>query len=246
MIIIPMLGRSMRFKNAGYTKPKYELLLGNQTLFAATVSSFVHYFTTDRFYFIVRDETHVIDFVATELDTLGVLDYEIIPLCQETKGQADTVFHVARNLDEEQPITIFNIDTIRKNFLYPEKNKIADGYLEVFKGSGNQWSFVDPSDNFKVLRTTEKERISDLCSDGLYHFSRTSSFLWSFQEECKSKHGQDGELYVAPLYNHLIEADYDIRYVVVDSDQIINCGTPQDYEREVRLRAANNARPATR
>ena len=40
MIIIPMLGRSSRFFNVGYDKPKYELPLGDETVFSSSVRSF--------------------------------------------------------------------------------------------------------------------------------------------------------------------------------------------------------------
>lgn len=44
MFIIPMAGLSSRFFKAGYNKPKYQLMLGKETVFSWAVKSFEKYF----------------------------------------------------------------------------------------------------------------------------------------------------------------------------------------------------------
>ncbi|EAI3127257.1 capsular biosynthesis protein, partial [Campylobacter coli] len=39
------------------------------------------------------------------------------------------------------------------------------------------------------------------------------------------------EFYIAPMYNYLINQNKDIRYHEIDINDIIFCGTPQEYER---------------
>ena len=39
MIVIPMLGKSSRFFDAGYERPKYQLPLGDGTVFSESVKS---------------------------------------------------------------------------------------------------------------------------------------------------------------------------------------------------------------
>jgi hypothetical protein len=50
---------------------------------------------------------------------------------------------------------------------------LGEGYLEVFRGEGDNWSFVRPiaEESTQIDLTTENTPISDLCCTGLYHFA---------------------------------------------------------------------------
>lgn len=235
MIVIPMAGLSSRFFKAGYTKPKYMLELNGEPLFDTCVKSFSSYFESEHFVFIVRDVYGTLNFVNDRLARLGVKNYHIHVLEQETRGQAETVYlALNKDLNRESAITIFNIDTIRPNFSYPSDVIGTSSYLEVFKGEGENWSFVLPSsrNSFDVIKTTEKKPISDLCCTGLYHFSTISEYRDAYEHYLTlPKESWDaGELYVAPLYNHLIEQGRTVKYHVVDRSEVIFCGTPAEYE----------------
>ncbi len=134
---------------------------------------------------------------------------------------------------------IFNIDTLRPNFRLPQNFDLdkIDGYLEVFKGEGEQWSFVKTSDEklCKVAKTAEKERISSLCSSGLYYFRKSEEFLSIFKTMQEKNKLEKGEFYIAPMYNALISQNADIRYELIDLNQILFCGTPSEYENLKKL-----------
>ena len=235
MIVIPMAGLSSRFTKAGYTQPKYMLPLAGKSVFAHSIESFSAYFETLPFIFIARTVADTEAFIREETAKLGIKDVRIIILDHETAGQAETVEFGVREagLDLETPLTIFNIDTFRKDFRFPDAPwfKTSDGYLEVFKGEGSNWSYVGPKENSDepmVARTTEKQPISDLCCDGLYHFARASDFLNALAQERLMP--SSPELYVAPLYNHLIKQGYKIHYDLISQHKIIFCGVPLEYE----------------
>ncbi len=231
MIVIPMLGKSSRFFSAGYTRPKYQLPLAGGTVFSSSVQSFQRYFDAEPFLFLVRQDYEARHFVAAEATRLGIKDFRVVEFSNETRGQADSVALGISDYHNDVSILIFNIDTIRHNFVYPETNDIGDGFLEVFKGEGDGWSFVEPGPGTTVLRTTEKERISDLCSNGLYFFARIADFREAFRHYVSSGQQVLGELYVAPLYNYLIKQGRNINFQVVDSSLIDHCGVPADYEK---------------
>jgi dTDP-glucose pyrophosphorylase len=107
----------------------------------------------------------------------------------------------------------------------------CDGYLQVFRGSGSNWSYARPtdSDSNKVAETAEKNPISDLCSTGLYHFRSAAMFQAAYAEQCRAGELQNNELYVAPLYNRLIAMGLDIRFDLIERERVIFFGTPDEY-----------------
>ena len=107
---------------------------------------------------------------------------------------------------------------------------ISDGWLEVFRGSGSNWSYVRPDEGPEplALETAEKRPISDLCCTGLYHFARASDFAWALARERVAP--SMNELYVAPLYNALIGAGRRIHYRLIERDEVVFCGTPAEYQ----------------
>lgn len=253
MIVFPMAGVSRRFTQAGYDRPKYRLEAHGRSLFRHAVESFRALFAEDSFLFVCRDETGTRDFVRDECRAMGVENVKLVELQATTRGQAETV---ALGLDgiacpDGEPILIFNIDTFRPGFVWPGDvdRGSADGYLEVFEGSGPQWSYVrpvgltsngptsngptsnDPISN-RAAETAEKREISSLCCTGLYWFRTAGLFRAAYAEQLTQglDRAQAGELYVAPLYNFLIDRGADIRYHLIPRDEVIFCGVPQEYE----------------
>ncbi len=233
MIVIPMAGLSSRFFNAGFNEPKYMLEAHGRTLFDHSVSSFENYFDSKRFLFIVKDIYDTPAFVRQRVKELGIVNFDIVILKQDTKGQAETVTVGLDQITHEGSITIFNIDTFRPGFTYPDLKSLDDGYLEVFSGSGDNWSFVKPKNEFttEVVQTAEKNPISDLCCTGLYHFNDVRDYICAYDHYLSLPKDQwaKGELYVAPLYNYLIGQGKLIHYNLINDNEVIFCGTPEEY-----------------
>lgn len=231
MIVIPMAGLSSRFFKAGYNKPKYQLDLNGESVFSWSVKSFEKYFQTDKFIFIYRDIYQTKDFLEAEVTQLGIIDYDLICLPEETLGQADTVYQGICHIQADDELYIFNIDSKIIDFTKPNWVGECDGYLEVFKGEGNHWSFALPQtlNNRQVVKTAEKERISDLCSDGLYYFKKKSIFEKLFLNALQTKNTTKNEYYIAPLYNNLISNGGMVFYNLIANDKILFCGTPDEY-----------------
>jgi CTP:molybdopterin cytidylyltransferase MocA len=145
MIVIPMAGLSSRFFNAGYTKPKYMLQANEKSLFDYSIESFSDYFSSKNFVFIIRDVFGTYEFVKERIKSLNIKDFDIVILNEETRGQAETVASgLSGYRSSQDAITIFNIDTFRPGFIYPDISLLDDGYLEVFRGEGDNWSYVRP------------------------------------------------------------------------------------------------------
>jgi len=241
MIVLPMAGESARFTRAGFDRPKYMLPLHGHSVFSHALGSFHRYFDNEAFLVICRDKPGLLGFIETECAGLGLASerVQIVSLTEATSGQAETVAEGLRraSVDPATALTVFNIDTFRPGFLHPTlfETEAVDGYLEVFEGDGDAWSFVRAADMHaptgQVLEVAEKRRISPLCSDGLYHFRSAELFLSLYVEiEGRDPAQLDGgERYVAPLYDIAIQRGLDIRYTRVPAEQIRFCGTPEEY-----------------
>ncbi|GHX97460.1 hypothetical protein VCSRO210_2446 [Vibrio cholerae] len=238
MIVIPMAGLSSRFFRVGYKIPKYMLEAHGKTLFEYSVRSFEPYFSSVPFLFIVKDVYETPEFVEQQANMMGIKDYHIMVLNEDTRGQAETVTLGLEKLavsgvEYDGCLTIFNIDTFRPGFLFPKVCETCDGYLEVFEGSGSNWSFAKPVsvNSTLVIQTAEKNPISNLCSTGLYYFSRKQDYLDAYYQylSIPEIEWEKGELYIAPLYNILIRKGLKIHYNLIKPQEVIFCGIPDEY-----------------
>lgn len=240
-IVFPMAGLSSRFTKAGFDKPKYMLDVDNSTVFYHAINSFKQYFNEHEFLFVFRDIQNTENFINEECQKLGLKNYKAVSLSQPTDGQAETVFIGLKkaNVSESESILVFNIDTFRPDFELPQDLALAniDGYLEVFEAEGEHWSFVLPEsgDSNKVLKTTEKDRISSLCSSGLYYFREAKDYFNTFEKVIETNDRTKNEFYIAPMYNYLIKQGKDIRYAQISLDEIVFCGTPDEYQAVKKL-----------
>ncbi|MFM5906262.1 MAG: NTP transferase domain-containing protein [Novosphingobium sp.] len=235
MIVIPMAGASRRFSEAGYDRPKYMLDLLGRPLFDWAVASFAASFSAVPFLFIIRPSDGTPEFVAQRVRALGIRRAEVVALDRPTAGQAETV---EAGLDRssqppDEDLAVFNIDTIRPG-LDPSAMSGMSGWLEVFRGDGENWSFIEPdaANPALVARTTEKVRISDLCCSGLYHFARADLFREALA--CERASPSSHELFVAPMYNHLIARGHRIGWREVPGRDVILSGVPAEYEALLR------------
>ncbi len=233
MFVFPMLGRSSRFFNAGYSMPKYKLPLGGngKIVFDYVLNSFKCYFDTDLFVLLCRKDTNGRVFLIERMQKLGVRRFEVIEHPGDTRGQAESVELSLGLAPSGEELFIFNIDTVLYNFKKDASRGNVSGYLEVFKGDGFHWSFVEPisAESYFVARVAEKERISDLCSNGLYYFASVSVFASALNSYKRKYPSLASELYVAPLYNELIESGKLVRYKLVSTSDIGFCGVPDEY-----------------
>lgn len=233
-IVFSMAGLSQRFIREGFTLPKYMLYAGNKSLFNLAVSGFLHYNKNCKFIFIARNIFDTKLFIEQECKLLGIEEYEIVILDKPTQGQAETVYLglALSKTREDEPITVFNIDTFRHGFRFPKEIDTWDGYLEVFYGEGPNWSYAKTASatSTKVVETAEKVQISNYCSTGLYYFKSAALFNVAFTARNEILQiNNTKELYVAPLYNWLIAQNNNIHIHLIDRSAVLFCGIPEEY-----------------
>lgn len=230
--VVPMVGNSSRFFKDGYSKPKYELMLGEKSLFERVLNGLDK--STDEkkiFHFGVRNDFSGRDFVEQSLETYDI-DFTVTEFDHVTFGQASTVHEILEHSAITENIYIFNIDTILVNYDLSKFVK-CDGGLDLFEIEGDQWSFARVNNQGGVVETAEKKRISNYASTGLYFFRTIDIY-----QECFSSienNNSDTERYVAPMYNPLIKQRGKVCSRRVQNNQIILVGTPAEYQRALKL-----------
>ncbi|MEO1772043.1 glycosyltransferase family 2 protein [Candidatus Enterococcus ferrettii] len=237
-VIITMAGRGSRFTKQGYTQPKHEIMAGDRSLFSWAIGSLKQFFD-ETFLFIVRKGSYSPTYLIEEIVGLGIKTYDIIELDEVTNGQADTVMQAAEFINKDEDLLIYNIDTtIQPEYLSKEAIRQADGSVPLFKAEGTHWSFAKldrPQE--RITEMAEKRPISSWGSVGLYYFRQWQDFSEAFEVMSDQLLAEYGEIYIAPLYNYLIERGKTIHPVFLPEDSYAALGTPEELETFIK----NNA-----
>lgn len=228
-VVITMAGEGSRFRKIGIQAPKYEIMANGKTLFEWSLAGLINFFNTCEFVFVARENAE--SFIEKKCKKIGVKNYRIIILKTITTGQAETVFKALQAYPTDSSILIFNIDTYLKlpaDSLSEKTFANSDGWLQLFKAPGNHWSFARLNDLGDVVEVTEKIRISEYASTGLYYFKSSEQFKKNYEKynlEIKSKFK---ETYIAPFYQYMIREGQRITQETIPYENVIPLGTPDE------------------
>jgi dTDP-glucose pyrophosphorylase len=226
-MLITMAGRGSRFREAGVTKPKYEIMVKGKPMFNWAMRSLEAFFD-EEFIFVTQSDHNATPFLESACKHLGIKHYEEHALDEYTNGQAKTALTANKYLDPDDAVVIYNIDTyIKERELTPDAIS-GDGFIPVFTASGERWSFVRTNDADRITQVSEKEKISDLATVGFYYFDRWSNLVKAYEHSAQQVESEYGETYVAPLYNYLIDQGRTILTYELDRDAVHVLGTPDD------------------
>jgi dTDP-glucose pyrophosphorylase len=225
-----MAGSGQRFKNAGYTIPKFMIEVQGKTLFEWSMKS-LNSFIDEKYYFIVRKKDNASEFINEKCKKIGINNFEIIELENNTRGQAETAIYAVKLCNPKDEILIYNIDTYINYQFLKKEDLIGDGCIPCFEAPGEHWSFVKVDENNCALEVREKERISKYASIGAYYFKNAQEYIDIFNEfYIKNNNLEKGEMYVAPLYNRFIELGKKVTMMKIPSSEVHVLGTPEEIE----------------
>lgn len=169
-----------------------------------------------------------------------------IELESVTSGQLETVLKAKDALDSSEGLVVFNSDTYFESATLSSwfSDESVEGVIPCARVEGDSWSFCDVTDGNVVTRVTEKNRISEWGSVGLYYF-RSLPLFYDYAAEQLSGTVAESEYYVAPLYERYLNAGHTI---VMDEVCLFKpMGTPDQLATywgvsESELRGENNNR----
>ena len=236
-IVITMGGLGMRFRKAGYTVPKYQIMAKGKTLFEWSMISLAGFADiADSYIFIVmQDEnTDVEAFIKENCEKLGIRNYRIIVIDHLTDGQATTAMLAKKYWHPDHALMIYNIDTYVEAGAMNASQLKGDGFIPCFHGEGDHWSFVRTNAAGRAVEIKEKVRISDNCTVGAYYF-RTCRLYEELYEEFYSDPAVletivNHEKYIAPLYDYLLKKNGEIYISDIRPGQVHVLGTPEELQ----------------
>ncbi len=228
-IIIPMAGRGSRFANVGYKMPKPLIDVHGKTMIERVIENLTPN-CDHKFIFIVQEE-HIKNYDIDKILLSTTHNCEILPINKVTEGAACTVL-LAKEFIDKNPLMIANSDQwvnydINKYINYEAS---YDGMIMTMFANDPKWSFVRV-ENDDVTEVVEKKVISNEATVGIYNFSRGTDFVYAAEEMIRKDLRVNGEFYVAPIYNEMIESGMKIGYQNIDTgdeQKMFGLGTPED------------------
>ena len=192
-----------------------------------------------RFLFLVRQE-HIRDYSLDRLLLEWAPGSEIIPMDRITEGAACTVLQAQRWVDSDNPLMIANcdqwVDTNINDYLQAFDDSNADGSIMTMRADDPKWSFVKFDEDQRVVEVVEKRVVSQEATVGIYNFRRGKDFIAAAMEMISLNQRVNGEFYVAPAYNLMLQGGSRIEtFHVGEVDAgMYGLGTPEDLERFVQ------------
>lgn len=219
-----MVGRGQRFRDEGFTLPKQLIQVGHQQMIDWSMSCI----KTDECnqIFVIRRDTVDNNEMNTVLRSKFGDDITVVIAENETEGTVSSCLLAEEYIDNDLPLSITTLDMYFEPHFDPGQVDNSDGVVLTFDADNPAYSYSQVGDDGYVVRTAEKEVISNHAHAGLYHFARGSDFVRLAKEMIKRNIRVKNEFYVAPLYNLFIEEGMKISIQPID--RLWSMGTPDE------------------
>ena len=234
-IIIPMTGKSKRFKEAGISLPKQFLPINGKTMIEHTLDMFPN---EQDINFIVSND----DYQNKDLEKYFKIlsKHKIVKIDYQTTGPGGAVLE-SKLLETNEPVLINYCDFSNiwdweefKNFA---KLDNPDGIIPAYVGLhphsiyGNNYAFLKLEEN-KVIGIQEKspfteDKINEYASSGSYYFKTGLLAKKYIERSFEKKQFTNNEIYISTPYQEMINDRLDIK--IYEISHFFQWGTPEDY-----------------
>lgn len=220
-VIIPCAGEGSRFKEAGFTKPKPFIDVFGRPMIKRVIENIVPKGRPYILTVLARPET------ADQISRMLRPQDRVIVVDKLTEGAACTLL-LAKPFITQEPILIANCDQIVDVMIddFLSKARKTAGLIMCFKSRAKKWSYAKTYYN-RVIRVAEKQPISTKATVGIYYYQNGREFLEAAERMIERNDRTNGEFYIAPIYNELM--DKNIRTFMIRNDQFHGLGVPKDY-----------------
>ena len=234
-IVVPMAGRGSRFATAGYTTPKPLISVGGRPMIQWVIEN-IRPQRSHQFTFICLAE-HLQQYpeVPAELQRICP-GCNIVPVNAVTEGAACTVLLAKEFINSDDPLMIANSDQIVDlkidDYLAAGDAPDVIGLIMTFWADHPKWSYCRLRPDRTVSEVVEKVVVSNEATVGIYNFRHGKDFVRGAETMITKNLRVNGEFYVAPTYNQLIEEDDKVITVKtgVERNGMYGLGIPEDMD----------------
>lgn len=226
-ILMGLCGRGQRFKDRGYRYPKYlNVYKGAPMIYHAVETIGL----SGKLHFVVRQD-HLREYRFLEKLLLSLGD-EIIICEKETGGAAESLLLAKPYIaNMEIPLLSVNCDQYMSwaPWQFEEQMRLNPevSYIVTYKETSPKCSYVKEQHGF-VTEVREKKVISNDATIGYYHWAHTRDFFEDAQRMLDEDHRENGEYYVAPIYNYTIARGLMVKKFQIAQEEFWPVGTPED------------------
>ena len=163
--VMPMAGRGSRFNKDGFDLPKPLLEIYGMPFFYWATRSISKFIELSSINFVVLQE-HIEKFSIDKVIKKFFPEARIVALSKVTEGAVITSMKGIEEINDNLPIIFNDCDHLFKSkdfneFCNLKFDSTIDGILLTFEANEPKYSFVEKDNSGDVIRTIEKEVISN-------------------------------------------------------------------------------------
>lgn len=236
-VIMPMAGEGSRFLKEGWTTPKPLIQLHGLPLFKRALGSVQTEGVQMKYSFIVR-QNHIDEYGIDKGIQAFLPEAKIFSVQRTTRGAVETCLMAEGAVDDNDAVMIMDCDLEFRSKCFMEliraslSRSIDDaegGALVSFESDSPKYSYAEVDENSVVLRTAEKEVISNHALCGAYFFSSGRRFKEVAHRLMNEQNFVKPEYYVSLLYNYLIANGEKV--YLASMEEYYSYGTPEELKR---------------
>lgn len=234
---MPMAGEGSRFLKEGWTTPKPLIKLHGKELFLHAIDSVRDNDIPMKYSFIVRQE-HINKYgIDSEIKAI-LPEAHIFSVLKTTRGAVETCLMAESEIEDDDAIMVMDCDLefrskkfmeIIKDILSRPVQEVNGGALVSFESNEPRYSYAAVGDDGLVIRTAEKEVISNHALCGAYFFSSGLRFKQVAHKLLNEPDFKKPEYYVSLLFNYLLADGEKVR--LASMEEYYSYGTPEELKR---------------
>lgn len=228
-IIIPIGGKGQRFKDENYKTPKPLIKILEKPMISYIIDN-LNIQCNDNFFIIYNKNINTDMF--KELITTNYPNINLIPIEENTKGAAETLYIGLNNINIKNTNkniildcdTFYLEDIITKYREYEEDNCIF--YKKNFE-KNPIYSYINIDKNSNVIEIKEKIKISDNANTGAYCFKSINQLITYCKIILDNNIVYNNEPYTSCVIEYMIKNNINFKGIELKSN-VISLGTPYD------------------
>lgn len=234
---MPMAGEGSRFLKEGWTTPKPLIELNGQPLFKHAISSVTDKDIQMKYSFIVRQE-HIDRYQIDKGIRSFLPEANLFSVVKTTRGAVETCLIAENAIADNDAVIVMDCDLefrskkfieIIKQILNKPIEEATGGALVSFESNEPRYSYAALGEDGFVVRTAEKEVISNHALCGAYFFASGRRFKQIAHLLLAEPTFTKPEYYVSLLFNYLLKDGEKVW--LAPMEEYYSYGTPEELKR---------------